>query len=81
MSRLYKTKNTTNNRNSGTSLRQTIKSIIQEINGFLPYEKNISNFLKIGKEKKALKFAKKRLGNMRRAKNKVEIVNNLTRFN
>ena len=81
MTKKYKIKKRTDTTNSGNSLRQTVKSIIQEINGFLPYEKNISNFLKIGKEKKALKFAKKRLGNIRRAKNKVEILNNLTRFN
>ena len=81
MNKKYKIKKRTDTTNSGNSLRQTVKSIIQEINGFLPYEKNISNFLKIGKEKKALKFAKKRLGNIRRAKNKVEILNNLTRFN
>ena len=62
------------------SLRQKVKSIIQEINGFSPFEKNIINYLKLGKEKKAMKFAKKRLGNIRRAKIKIEFLSNLNRF-
>ena len=62
------------------SLRIKIKSFVQDLNGIAPYEKNIINFLKLGKEKKAIKFAKKRLGNIRRAKMKIESLNNLTRF-
>ena len=65
---------------SNISLRIKIKSFVQELNGMVPYEKNIINFLKLGKEKKAIKFAKKRLGNIRRAKMKIESLNNLTRF-
>jgi hypothetical protein len=63
------------------ALRKNIKSLIKDISGILPYEKSILNFLKIGKEKKAIKFAKKRLGNIKRAKNKVDFLNNLTKFN
>jgi len=78
----------TNNRNKNNvilkgialTLRQKIKSLVQDLNGISPYEKNIINYLKIGKEKKAIKFAKKRLGNIRRAKIKIEYLNNLTRF-
>ena len=62
------------------SLRQKVKSIIQEINGCSPFEKNIINYLKLGREKKAMKFAKKRLGNIRRAKIKIEFLSNLNRF-
>ena len=62
------------------SLRQKVKSIIQEINGNSPFEKNIINYLKLGREKKAMKFAKKRLGNIRRAKIKIEFLSNLNRF-
>ena len=64
-----------------TTLRKNVKSLIKEISGVLPYEKTILNFLKIGKEKKAIKFAKKRLGNIKRAKNKIEFLNNLSKFN
>jgi large subunit ribosomal protein L36e len=64
-----------------TSLRKNVKNMIQEIIGVLPYERTILNFLKIGKEKKAIKYAKKRLGNIKRAKNKIEYLNNLTKFN
>jgi large subunit ribosomal protein L36e len=65
---------------SNISLRIKIKSFVQELNGMAPYEKSIINFLKLGKEKKAIKFAKKRLGNIQRAKMKIESLNNLTRF-
>mmetsp|Transcript_67317 Transcript_67317/g.98488 ORF Transcript_67317/g.98488 Transcript_67317/m.98488 type:complete len:82 (+) Transcript_67317:42-287(+) len=68
-------------KNETISLKQKIKSLVQDLNGISPYEKNIINYLKIGKEKKAIKFAKKRLGNIRRAKTKIEYLNNLTRFN
>ena len=63
------------------ALRKNIKGLIKDISGILPYEKSILNFLKIGKEKKAIKFAKKRLGNIKRAKNKIDFLNNLTKFN
>jgi len=63
------------------TLRKNGKGLIKEISGVLPYEKTILNFLKIGKEKKAIKFAKKRLGNIKRAKNKIEFLNNLSKFN
>jgi len=73
-------KNKVIRKNETISLRQKIKSLIQDLNGISPYEKNIINYLKIGKKKKAIKFAKKRLGNIRRAKIKIEYLNNLTRF-
>lgn len=76
----YKSKNKIEKKNKSNSLRQRTTIFLQEINGFSPYEKNILNFLKIGKEKKALKFAKKHLGNIKRAKTKIEILNNLTRI-
>ena len=40
--------------------------------GFAPYEKRVQELLKVGKEKRALKFAKKRLGTLRRARSKRE---------
>lgn len=81
MIRLDKLKDQVSGKAIKISLRQRIKSLLQEINGLTPYEKNIINYLKLGKEKKAIKFAKKRLGNIRRAKIKIEFLNNLTRFN
>ena len=39
-----------------------IREIVLETSGFAPYEKRIMEILKIGKQKRALRFAKKRLG-------------------
>ena len=77
---MFRYKQSNKLKKSNISLRIKIKSFVQELNGMAPYEKNIINFLKLGKEKKAIKFAKKRLGNIRRAKMKIESLNNLTRF-
>jgi len=81
MSRRNSIRNKNTMESATISLRQKIKSITQELNGLSFYEKNLINYLKIGKEKKAIKFAKKRLGNTRRAKIKIEFLGNLTRFN
>jgi large subunit ribosomal protein L36e len=80
MSKNTKRKNDTK-KTGATTLRKKVKNILQEIIGVVPYERTILNFLKIGKEKKAIKYAKKRLGNIKRAKNKIEYLNNLTKFN
>ena len=76
-----KERNHSNKNSENINLRKNIKGLIKDISGILPYEKSILNLLKIGKEKKAIKFAKKRLGNIKRAKNKVDFLNNLTKFN
>ena len=39
-----------------------VKSIIREVAGFAPYEKRITELLKVGKDKRALKVAKRKLG-------------------
>lgn len=80
MSRSAKRKNGMK-KTGAIALRKKVKNMLQEIIGVLPYERIILNFLKIGKEKKAIKYAKKRLGNIKRAKNKIEFLNNLTKFN
>ncbi|KAF0986755.1 hypothetical protein HZS_4116, partial [Henneguya salminicola] len=49
-----------------------IRDIIKEVCGHAPYEKRAMEYLKIGKEKKCLKFLKARLGSLRRAKRKRE---------
>merc|ERR1712216_818875 len=45
-----------------------VNKIIRDTVGFSPYEKRIMDLLKFGQAKRALKFAKKRLGTHKRAK-------------
>lgn len=52
--------------------KELVKSVIEEVCGFAPYEKRIIELLRVGKDKRALKFAKKRLGSHLRAKRKRE---------
>lgn len=51
------------------------RQIIKEISGFTNYERNIMELIKMGRDKKALKIAKKSLGNINRAKKKKEFLN------
>jgi len=46
------------------------RDIIKEVVGFAPYEKRAMELLKVQKDKRALKFIKKRLGTHRRGKKK-----------
>merc|ERR1712133_6775 len=48
------------------------RDIIREVVGFAPYERRVMELLKISKDKRALKFLKKRLGTHIRAKRKRE---------
>merc|ERR1712228_385370 len=50
--------------------RKFVVSVVRETVGWEPYEKRIMELLRSGNPKKALKFAKKRLGTHKRAKNK-----------
>jgi len=54
-----------------------VRDIIREVTGFAPYERRTMELLKVGKDKRARKFAKKRLGTMLRAKKKLEELNNI----
>ena len=50
-----------------TSQRQSkrvaaVRAIIREVAGMAPYEKRIGELLKTGRDKRALKFAKRKLG-------------------
>ncbi|KAK8949058.1 60S ribosomal protein L36-1 [Platanthera zijinensis] len=56
-----------------------VRSLIREVCGFSPYEKRITELLKVGKDKRALKVAKRKLGTHKRAKRKREEMANVLR--
>ncbi|KMZ67974.1 60S ribosomal protein L36 [Zostera marina] len=56
-----------------------IRSLIREVAGFAPYERRITELLKVGKDKRALKLAKRKLGTHKRAKKKREEMSNVLR--
>lgn len=49
-----------------------VRGIIREVAGYSPYEKRTMELLKVGKEKRALKVLKNKLGTHKRAKAKRE---------
>ncbi|XP_070543601.1 large ribosomal subunit protein eL36-like [Ptychodera flava] len=49
-----------------------VRDIIREVCGHAPYEKRAIELLKVNKDKRALKFIKKRLGTHTRGKRKRE---------
>jgi large subunit ribosomal protein L36e len=49
-----------------------VRDIVREVCGFAPYEKRAMELLKISKDKRALKFCKKKLGTHLRGKRKRE---------
>lgn len=55
-----------------TARSEVVRSVVREVAGFSPYERRILELLRIGKDKRALKFAKRRLGTHLRAKRKRE---------
>eukprot|EP00803_Ostreobium_quekettii_P011217 evm.model.scf_1791.2 EVM.evm.TU.scf_1791.2 scf_1791:13597-15569(-) len=48
------------------------RELIREVCGFAPYEKRMMELLKVGRDKRALKLAKRKLGTHIRAKRKRE---------
>ncbi|XP_046571211.1 60S ribosomal protein L36-like [Haliotis rubra] len=61
-------------RRKGRMTKKTkfIRDLVREVVGFAPYEKRCQELLKISKDKRALKFCKRRLGSHIRAKRKRE---------
>ena len=51
-----------------------VREVIREVAGFSPYEKRTMELLKVGKEKRALKLLKTKLGTHKRAKAKRELM-------
>jgi large subunit ribosomal protein L36e len=62
-----------------TARTEVVKAVVNEVAGFSPYERRIIELLRIGKDKRALKFAKKRLGTHLRAKRKREAMSEAMR--
>jgi len=44
-----------------TKKNKFIRDLVREVCGFAPYERRIIELMRIGRDKKALKFAKKRV--------------------
>jgi large subunit ribosomal protein L36e len=55
-----------------TKRARFVRDLVREVTGFAPYEKRVQELLKVSKDKRALKFCKKRLGRTLRAKRKRE---------
>ncbi|GKV30009.1 hypothetical protein SLEP1_g38878 [Rubroshorea leprosula] len=56
-----------------------VRGLIREVVGFALYERRITELLKVGKDKRALKVAKRKLGTHKRAKKKREEMSNVLR--
>ncbi|XP_064607801.1 large ribosomal subunit protein eL36-like [Liolophura sinensis] len=60
------------NKGRGTKRAKFVRDLVREIAGHAPYEKRCMELLRISKDKRALKFCKRRLGSHIRAKRKRE---------
>merc|ERR1712156_554515 len=54
-----------------------MRDLMRDVTGFAPYEKRVMELLKLNKDKRALKFCKKRLGTHTRGKRKREEIMNV----
>jgi len=55
-----------------TKRAKFVRDVTREVVGYAPYEKRIVELLRVGRDKRALKFSKKRLGTHLRGKRKRE---------
>nr|ALS04644.1 60S ribosomal protein L36 [Pseudodiaptomus poplesia]ALS04752.1 60S ribosomal protein L36 [Pseudodiaptomus poplesia]ALS04956.1 60S ribosomal protein L36 [Pseudodiaptomus poplesia] len=60
-----------------TKHNKFVRDLVREVVGFSPYERRAQELLRIGKEKRCLKFLKKRLGSHDLAKKKREEMQNV----
>jgi len=58
---------------------RNIRDLIRDVVGSAPYEKRLMELLKVGRDKRALKLAKRKLGTHGRGKKKREEMGNLIR--
>lgn len=63
----------------GTKSARTtfVRSLVREVAGLSPYERRVVDLIRNSGEKRAKKFAKKRLGTQKRALAKVEEMSNI----
>jgi large subunit ribosomal protein L36e len=60
-----------------TNHNKFVRDLVREVAGFAPYERRAMELLKISKDKRCLKFLKKRIGSHVRAKRKREEMSNV----
>ncbi|KAK4199127.1 ribosomal protein L36e [Triangularia verruculosa] len=62
------------NRRKGAQSKRTnfVRSIVKEVAGLAPYERRVIELLRNGKDKRARKYSKRKLGTFGRAKAKVD---------
>ena len=65
-------KKPSNNKGKQTNHNKFVRDLVREVVGFSPYEKRSMELLRISKDKRCLKFLKKRIGSHIRAKRKRE---------
>ncbi|PWA95392.1 60S ribosomal protein L36-3 [Artemisia annua] len=56
-----------------------VRNLVREVAGFAPYERRIIELIRVGKDKRALKVAKRKLGTHKRAKKKREEISTVLR--
>ena len=65
-------KKPSNNKGKQTNHNKFVRDLVREVTGFAPYERRAMELLRISKDKRCLKFLKKRIGSHVRAKRKRE---------
>ena len=65
------------NKGQTTNHNRFVRDLIREVAGFSPYERRAMELLRISKDKRCLKFLKKRIGSHVRAKRKREEMSNV----